>query len=91
VNLGRPATTTAAARYDWIRVPFVDLLDATQSGVHIFRRLSPRAGLTWSGGGGHEVFSSVSRGSARPPSWSWRAPTPRPRCPLPFALGPDPR
>src|SRR3989441_630605 len=43
-------TATAAARYDWIRVPFEDLIDATQSGLHIFRRLSPRAGLTWSGG-----------------------------------------
>src|SRR2546430_1720486 len=52
-------TATVAARYDWIRVPFEDLLDATQSGLHIFRRLSPRAGLTWSAGGGHEVFSSV--------------------------------
>src|SRR2546425_6805081 len=45
-------TATAAARYDWIRVPFEDLIDASQNGLHIFRRLSPRAGLTWNGGGG---------------------------------------
>src|SRR6266568_4563737 len=40
-------TATLAARYDWIRVPFEDLVDPSQSGLNIFRRLSPRAGLTW--------------------------------------------
>src|SRR3989441_13011076 len=45
-------TRTTAARYDWIRVPLQDLIDASQNGLHIFRRLSPRAGLTWNGGGG---------------------------------------
>src|SRR5439155_8344406 len=44
-------TATAAARYDRIRVPFEDLIDASQNGLHIFRRLSPRAALTWNGGG----------------------------------------
>ncbi len=83
-------TATAAARYDWIRVPFEDLLDATQSGVHIFRRLSPRAGLTWSGGGGHEVFSSVSRGFRAPAVVELACADPQAACPLPFALGPDP-
>jgi len=83
-------TATAAARYDWIRVPFEDLLDATQSGVHIFRRLSPRAGLTWSAGGGHEVFSSVSRGFRAPALVELACADPQAACPLPFALGPDP-
>lgn len=83
-------TATAAARYDWIRVPFEDLLDATQSGVHIFRRLSPRAGLTWSSGGGHEVFSSVSRGFRAPAVVELACADPQAACPLPFALGPDP-
>jgi len=85
-------TATAAARYDWIRVPFEDLLDATQSGVHIFRRLSPRAGLTWSGGGGggHEVFASVSRGFRAPAVVELACADPQAACPLPFALGPDP-
>src|SRR2546427_474586 len=85
-------TATAAARYDWIRVPFEDLLDATQSGVHIFRRLSPRAGLPWSGGGGggHEVFASVSRGFRAPAVVELACADPQAACPLPFALGPDP-
>src|SRR3989454_660681 len=56
---GPRPTATAAARYDWIRAPFQDLIDASQNGLHIFRRLSPRAGLTWNGGGGHKLFASV--------------------------------
>jgi len=83
-------TATAAARYDWIRVPFEDLIDSTQSGLHIFRRLSPRAGLTWSGGGGHEVFASVSRGFRAPAVVELGCADPQAACPLPFALGPDP-
>src|SRR5207244_4928925 len=83
-------TATAAARYDWIRVPFEDLIDATQSGLHIFRRLSPRAGLTWSGGRGHEVFASVSRGFRAPAVVELACADPRAACPLPFRLGPGP-
>src|SRR2546423_12596328 len=56
-------TATAAARYDWIRVPFEDLLDSTQSGLHVFRRLSPRAGLTWNGGGGRRPLGCLERWS----------------------------
>jgi len=83
-------TATVAARYDWIRVPFEDLIDATQSGLHTFRRLSPRAGLTWSGGRGHEVFASVSRGFRAPAVVELACADPQAACPLPFALGPDP-
>src|SRR5213593_4469421 len=83
-------TATAAARYDWISVPFVDLLDASQNGLHIFRRLSPRVGLTWNGGGGHEVFASVSRGFRAPAIVELACADPQAACPLPFALGPDP-
>src|SRR3989454_3559406 len=83
-------TATAAARYDWIRVPFEDLIDATQNGLHISRRLSPRAGLTWSGGRGHEVFASVSRRGRAPALVELACAEPQAACPLPFALGPDP-
>src|SRR5947208_3616762 len=83
-------TATAAARYDWIRVPFEDLLDSTQSGLHVFRRLSPRVGLTWSGGRGPEVFASVSRGFRAPALVELACADPQAACPLPFALGPDP-
>src|SRR5881397_2377563 len=82
-------TATLAARYDWIRVPFEDLVDPAESGLNIFRRLSPRAGLTWSGGRGHEVFASVSRGFRAPAVVELACADPQAPCPLPFALGPD--
>ena len=83
-------TATVAARYDWIRVPFEDLINPSQNGLNIFRRLSPRAGLTWRGNGGHEVFASVSRGFRAPAVVELGCADPTAACPLPFALGPDP-
>src|SRR5436189_1450743 len=83
-------TATAAARYDWIRVTFEDVIAGSQNGLHIFRRLSPRVGLTWNGGGGHEVFASVSRGFRAPAIVELACVDPQAACPLPFALGPDP-
>jgi len=82
-------TTTFAVRYDWIRVPFEDLIDSTQNGLNIFRRLSPRVGLTWTGGA-HELFASVSRGFRAPAVVELGCADPQAACPLPFALGPDP-
>jgi iron complex outermembrane recepter protein len=83
-------TATLAARYDWIRVPFEDLVDPAQSGLNIFRRLSPRVGLTWSAGRGHEVSASVSRGFRAPAVVEIGCADPLTACPLPSALGPDP-
>jgi iron complex outermembrane recepter protein len=83
-------TATLAARYDWVRIPFEDLVDASQSGLNVFRRLSPRAGLTWMSGGGHDVFASASRGFRAPAVVELGCADPQAACPLPFALGPDP-
>src|SRR2546429_1538807 len=83
-------TATVAGRYDYIRVPFEDLLDPGQSGLNIFRRLSPRVGLTWSAGSGYELFWSVSRGFRAPALVEIGCADPAAACPLPFALGPDP-
>jgi outer membrane receptor protein involved in Fe transport len=82
-------TATVAARYDWVRVPFEDLVDSTKSGLNIFRRLSPRAGLTWRDAG-HEVFASVSGGFRAPAVVEIGCANPQVSCPLPVALGPDP-
>jgi outer membrane receptor protein involved in Fe transport len=90
VEIAPRLTATLAARYDWIRVPFEDLIDSTQNGLHIFRRLSPRGGLTWNNGGGHELFGSVSRGFRAPAVVELGCADPQAACPLPFALGPDP-
>ncbi len=83
-------TATVAARYDWIRLPFEDLVDPTQSGLNIFRRVSPRLGLTWTGAHGHEVYASLSRGFRAPAVVELACADPTAACPLPFALGADP-
>jgi len=83
-------TATLAARYDWIRIPFEDLVDPSQSGLNVFRRFSPRAGLTWTSGRGHDVFASASRGFRAPAVVELGCADPQAACPLPFALGPDP-
>jgi outer membrane receptor protein involved in Fe transport len=89
LELAPGLTATLAARYDWIRVPFEDLITASQSGLSIFRRLSPRGGLSWRANG-HEVFASVSSGFRAPAVVEIGCADPQAACPLPFALGPDP-
>ncbi|HVH10597.1 MAG TPA: TonB-dependent receptor, partial [Gemmatimonadales bacterium] len=83
-------TATLAARYDWIRVPFEDLVDPAKNGLNIFRRLSPRGGLTWHATPADEVFSSVSGGFRAPAVVELACADPQTACPLPSALGPDP-
>src|SRR5437867_215860 len=89
-ELARSLTATVAARYDWIRLPFEDLVDPSHSGLNIFQRVSPRVGLTWTGLPGHEVYASVSRGFRSPAVVELACSDPASTCPLPFALGPDP-
>src|SRR5438309_203822 len=89
-ELARSLTATVAARYDWIRLPFEDLVDPSHSGLNIFQRVSPRVGLTWTGLAGHEVYASVSRGFRSPAVVELACSDPSSTCPLPFALGPDP-
>lgn len=81
---------TVVGRYDYVRLPYDDLLDASQSGLNVFRRLSPRAALSWTGAAGHEVYASWSAGFRTPALVEIACSDPTAACPLPFALGPDP-
>ena len=81
---------TVVGRYDYVRLPYEDLLDASQSGLNVFRRLSPRAALSWTGAAGHEVYASWSAGFRTPALVEIACSDPTAACPLPFALGPDP-
>ncbi|HVH68796.1 MAG TPA: TonB-dependent receptor [Gemmatimonadales bacterium] len=82
---------TVVGRYDYVHLPYEDLLDPTQNGLNVFRRLSPRAALSWTGaGGGHEVYASWSAGFRTPALVEIACSDPTAACPLPFALGPDP-
>lgn len=81
---------TLVGRYDYVHLPYEDLLDPTQNGLNVFHRLSPRAALSWTGATGHEVYASWSRGFRTPALVEIACSDPNAACPLPFALGPDP-
>jgi iron complex outermembrane recepter protein len=81
---------TLVARYDYIRLPYEDLLDPDQNGVNTFRRVSPRVGLSWTGLANQEIYVSASRGFRTPALVEIACSDPTAACPLPFALGADP-
>ena len=53
---------TVVGRYDYIRLPYEDLLDPTQDGLNLYHRVSPRVGVSWTGLRNQEVYASWSRG-----------------------------
>ena len=81
---------TVVGRYDYVHLPYEDLLDPTQNGLNVFRRLSPRAAVSWTGAAGHAVYASWSAGFRTPALVEIACSDPTAACPLPFALGPDP-
>jgi iron complex outermembrane recepter protein len=89
-ELSRSVAVTLVGRYDYVRLPYEDLLDATQNGVNLFRRVSPRVGVSWTGPRDQEVYASVSRGFRPAALVEIACSDPTAACPLPFALGPDP-
>ena len=86
----RSVAVTLVGRYDYIRLPYEDLLDPTQNGLNLFHRLSPRVGVSWTGWRNQEVYASVSRGFRPAALVEIACSDPTAACPLPFALGPDP-
>jgi iron complex outermembrane recepter protein len=89
-ELAPAVAATLVARFDYIRLPYEDLLDPAQSGVNTFRRVSPRLGLSWTGVTNQEIYASVSRGFRTPALVEIACSDPTAACPLPFALGADP-
>jgi len=88
--LAASLSLTIAARYDYIRIPFEDLLEPQRNGLNEYRQVSPRAGLTWSTARGHTVYASLSRGFRAPALLELACGDSTAACPLPFSLGPDP-
>src|SRR5690349_13194057 len=81
---------TVVGRYDYVHLPYEDLLDPTQNGLNVFRRMSPRVGVASTGAAGHELYASWSAGFRTPALVEIACSDPTAACPLPFALGPDP-
>ena len=89
-ELSGSLAATVVGRYDYIRLPYEDLLDPSQNGLNLYHRVSPRVGLSWTGLRNQEVYASWSRGFRPAALVEIACSDPTAACPLPFALGPDP-
>jgi len=83
-------TLSAGARYDYIRVPFQNQLDAGDNTTNTFHHFSPRGGISVAVGGGASLYGSVGGSFRAPAIVELACADPTASCPLPFALGDDP-
>ena len=83
-------TLTTSARADWVRIPFRDLRDSENDGTSTFRRISPRAGLSWRPSARGRAFVAVGTGFRAPAALELACADETAPCTLPFALGDDP-
>jgi outer membrane receptor for Fe3+-dicitrate len=83
-------TLSAGARYDYIRVPFHNQLDASDNTTNNFQHFSPRGGINVDMGGGASLYGSVGGSFRAPAIVELACADPTASCPLPFALGDDP-
>jgi outer membrane receptor protein involved in Fe transport len=84
------ATISAGVRFDYVRIPFNDLLDPTGDTTSSFTRLSPRGGVSVDLGRGASIYGSVGRSFRAPALLELTCADDTAPCPLPFALGDDP-
>jgi iron complex outermembrane recepter protein len=88
-RLGRVGFS-AGARYDYVRIPFRNLLDPADDTVSTYTRVNPRAGISFDAGGGAVAYASFGQGFRAPSVIELGCADPEAACPLPFALGDDP-
>jgi Outer membrane cobalamin receptor protein len=83
-------TFSAGARYDYVRIPFENLLDPTADTVGRYSQVNPRLGVTVDVAPGAALFASWGRSFRSPAVIENACADPEAPCPLPFALGDDP-
>jgi iron complex outermembrane recepter protein len=88
-RIGR-VTLSGGARFDYIRVPFRDLLGIAADTTSTFKRLSPRAGVNLDVSAGASIYASVGRSFRAPAVLELACADSLAACPLPFALSDDP-
>ncbi|MBA3259285.1 MAG: TonB-dependent receptor [Gemmatimonadales bacterium] len=88
-SVGR-VTLSGGLRYDYVRVPFNNLLDPTRDTTSSYSRLSPKGGLSLDVGSGVSLFGSAGASFRAPAVIELACADPEEPCPLPFALGDDP-
>lgn len=88
-RVGR-VTLSGGARYDYIRIPFQNLIDPTDDATSTYKRFSPRGGVSVDAGGGASLYASVGQSFRAPAILELACADAEAACPLPFALGDDP-
>lgn len=88
-TVGR-VTLSGGLRYDLVRIPFRNRLDAARDTTSTFTRASPRAGASVRLWRGASAYASVGRSFRAPALIELACADPNEPCPLPFALGDDP-
>jgi outer membrane receptor protein involved in Fe transport len=83
-------TVSAGARYDYVRIPFHNLLDPGQDTSSSYSRVSPKAGVSIEAGAGFTIYGSVGAAYRAPAVIELACADETEPCPLPFALGDDP-
>jgi outer membrane receptor protein involved in Fe transport len=81
---------TAAARGDYVRIPFRDLREPANDGTNTFRRLLPKVGVNYQFTDDLRGYAAVSSGFRAPAALEFACADEQAPCPLPFALGDDP-
>jgi iron complex outermembrane recepter protein len=83
-------TLSAGARYDYVRIPFENLVDPSRDTVGVYKRFNPRVGASVEVVPGGSVFASWGQAFRAPAVIENACADPETPCPLPFALGDDP-
>jgi outer membrane receptor protein involved in Fe transport len=85
-----PVTLSAGARFDYVRIPYENLIDPSLDTVGVYEQLNPRVGLTYAVSPNTSIFGSWGRSFRAPAVIENACADPESPCPLPFALGDDP-
>ena len=84
------ATLSAGARFDYVRIPFENVLDPTGDTTATYKRFNPRIGASVEVAPGTSLFASWGQAFRAPAVIENACADPEAPCPLPFALGDDP-
>jgi outer membrane receptor protein involved in Fe transport len=84
------ATLSAGARFDYVRIPFDNVVDPSFDTTATYQRFNPRVGISVEVTPGGSVFASWGQAFRAPAVIENACADPETACPLPFALGDDP-
>jgi iron complex outermembrane recepter protein len=83
-------TLSAGARYDYVRIPFENVLNPGGDTTATYKRFNPRIGASVEVMPGGSLFASWGQAFRAPAVIENACADPEAPCPLPFALGDDP-